>query len=259
MWYYQSKKDDREIIDKLNDLADKHPHRGFDTYFGRIREEGHPWNRKRVLRAYRMMKLQMRCKRKKRLPSRVREPLVLPKTMNETWSMDFMCDTLESGRRFRILTAIDDFNREALIVKAQTIFPAEHVVRTLNELIFYRGKPIQIRVDNGPEFMSQVFTTWYTENQIKIKYIQPGKPVQNAYVERCNRLYREDVLDAYLFSAMDQVQIISENWMEDYNENHPQGSLGGKAPRQYARINIPGFCENIIFEELSETSLSDKG
>jgi putative transposase len=110
MWYYQSKKDDSEVIDKLNELADKLPHRGFDTYFGRIRAEGIIWNRKRVLRIYRTMKLQMRRKRKKRLPSRVREPLVLPQTMNETWSMDFMCDTLESGRRFRILNVIDDVN-----------------------------------------------------------------------------------------------------------------------------------------------------
>ena len=259
MWYYQSKKDDSEVIDKLNDLADKHPHRGFDTYYGRIRTEGLPWNRKRVLRVYRMMKLQMRRKRKKRLPSRVREPLVLPKTMNETWSMDFMCDTLESGRRFRILNVIEDFNREALIVKPQSIFPAEHVVNALNDLVFYRGKPGQIRVDNGPEFMSQAFINWCNENNIKIKYIQPGKPVQNAYIERFNRLYREDVLDAYIFSDIEQVKIISEKWREDYNENHPHGSLNGMSPRHYTRLKQEGFYDNQILGELSNSSLSEKG
>jgi len=224
MWYYQSKKDDSEIIAKLNELADKHPNRGFDTYFGRLRSEGHPWNRKRVLRVYRMMKLQMRRKRKKRLPSRLREPLLLPQTMNETWSMDFMHDTLESGRRFRILNVIDDYNREALIVKPQSIFPAEHVV-----------------------------------NDIKTKYIQPGKPVQNAFIERFNRLYREDVLDAYIFTDLSQVKIISEKWQEDYNENHPHGSLKGLSPRQYARLNQKGFYKKNMLYELSKCTLSEKG
>lgn len=259
MWYYQSKKDDSEIIDKLNDLAEEHPHRGFDSYFGRIRAEGLPWNRKRVLRIYRMMKLKMRRKRKKRLPSRIKESLVLPQAMNETWSMDFMCDTLESGRRFRILNVIDDYNREALIVRPQSIFPAEHVVNALNDLVFYRGKPGQIRVDNGPEFVSQAFMSWCNENDIKIKFIQPGKPVQNAFIERFNRLYREDVLDAYIFSDIEQVKIISEKWQEDYNENHPHGSLKGMSPRQYVRLNQEGFYDNRIVQELSKSSLFEKG
>lgn len=107
--------------------------------------------------------------------------------------------------------------------------------------------------------MSQVFIKWCSENEIIIKYIQPGKPVQNAYIERFNRLYREDVLDAYLFSDMDQVKIISEKWMEDYNENHPHGSLGGKSPRQYARINQPGFYDTNILVELSKISLFENG
>ena len=205
------------------------------------------------------MKLQMRRKRKKRLHSRVREPLVLPKALNDTWSMDFMCDTLQSGRRFRILTALDDYNREALIVKPQSIFPAEHVVNALNDLVFERGKPGQIRVDNGPEFMSQVFINWCNENDIKIKYIQPGKPVQNAYIERFNWLYREDVLDAYLFSDIEQVKIISDKWKEDYNEKHPHGSLNGMSPRDYARQHQEGFYDNKILEELSKSSLFEKG
>jgi len=259
MWYYRSKKDDGEIIDKLNELADQHPNRGFDSYYGRIREEGHIWNRKRVLRVYRMMKLTIRRKRKQRLPSRVKEPLVLPNALNEIWSMDFMCDTLENGRRFRILTVIDDYNREALIIRPQLIFPGEHVVNALNDLAVFRGIPGQIRVDNGPEFISKAFVNWCNENGVKIKYIQPGKPVQNAFVERFNRLYREDVLDAYLFSNIEQVQEISEVWKEDYNENHPHGSLGGIAPRRYARFNQDGDFVIKNFVEKSKLSLSEKG
>lgn len=115
MWYYKNKKDDSKVIDKLNELAERFPTRGFDSYFGRLREEGFKWNRKRVLRVYRSMKLSLRRKRKRRLPSRVKEPLSIPTTLNETWSMDFMGDTLENGKRFRILNIIDDYNREALI------------------------------------------------------------------------------------------------------------------------------------------------
>ena len=258
MWYYQSKKDDSEVMKKLDKLADKHPNRGFDTYFGRIRAEGFQWNRKRVLRVYRMMKLQMRRKRKKRLPARIKEPLALPQTINETWSMDFMCDTLESGRRFRVLNVIDDYNREVLINKPQTIFPAEHVVNALNDLVFFRGKPVQIRVDNGPEFISQTFVNWCKENNVEIKYIQPGKPVQNAFIERFNRLYREDVLDAYIFSDLEQVEIISDKWSEDYNENHPHGSLKGMSPRRYARMKTNNDYDKEFLPYLSKTTLSEE-
>lgn len=237
MWYYTSKKDDGLLIELLSKLAGELPHRGFDTYFGRLKESGYSWNRKRVLRVYRKMNLPMRRKRKRRLPSRTKEPLYIPGKLNETWSMDFMCDTLENGRRFRILNVIDDYNREALIIKPQMIFPGEFVVTALNDLIFYRGKPKQIRVDNGPEFVSKVFVNWCNENSIKILYIQPGKPVQNAFIERFNRLYREDVLDAYLFEDIHQVKEISKTWKEDYNNNHPHGSLGGKSPRKFAMIN----------------------
>lgn len=235
IWYYTSKKDDHQVIDKLNELAQELPHRGFDEYFGRIRLEGYPWNRKRVLRVYRLMNLTLRRKRKKRLPSRVKEPLVIPNRLNETWSMDFMCDTLENGRKFRVLNVIDDYNREALINRPQTIFPGEFVVNALKDLVFYRGNPAQIRVDNGPEFISKVFVNWCNEMGIRIIYIQPGKPVQNAFIERFNRLYREDVLDAYIFEDIHQVREISKNWQEDYNNNHPHGSLGGKSPIQYAK------------------------
>ena len=238
MWYYQSKKDDSEVIYQLNWLADKLPNRGFDDYFGRIRQNGFKWNRKRVLRVYRLIKLTMRRKRKKRLPSRIKEPLIIPKTLNQTWSMDFMSDSLESGRRFRVLNIIDDYNREALAVKPQYIFPGEHVVNVLDELIFDRDKPNCIRVDNGPEFTSKVFVDWCDNHNIEIKYIQPGKPVQNAFIERFNRLFREDVLDAYIFGDIQQVKQLSKEWQKDYNENHPHGSLGGLSPKRYAELTI---------------------
>lgn len=233
MWYYQSKKDDSEVIDKLNKLAEELPTRGFDEYYGRIRQQGYKWNRKRVLRVYRQMKLGLRRKRKKRLPTRVKEPLVLPTQLNKTWSMDFMSDALGDGRRVRILNVIDDCNREALAIEAGISFPAQRVVRVLSQLEEEVGLPRTIRVDNGPEFIAHHFQEWCKQKGIKIQYIQPGRPMQNGFIERFNRFFREDILDAYWFEDLEQLRILAEKWRLDYNHNHPHKSLGGKAPSQF--------------------------
>ncbi len=237
MWYYQSKKDDSEVVDKLSELAEQLPTRGFDEYYGRIRQQGYKWNRKRVLRIYRLMKLGLRRKHKKRLPARVKQPLILPKEYLHTWSMDFMSDALADKRKIRILNVIDDFNREALAIEAGLGFPSERVIRVLYHLGEEIGLPKAIRVDNGPEFTSINFQQWCKANSIEIKYIQPGSPVQNAFVERFNRYFREDVLDAYWFEDLEQLRIIIEKWRQDYNENHPHKSLGRLSPKQYLDVN----------------------
>ena len=231
MWYYQKKKDDQPVIDKLTDLAEQLPTRGFDEYFGRIRQEGFIWNRKRVLRVYRMMRLGLRRKYKKRLPQRVKEPLVEPEAPNQTWSMDFMSDALSDGRKIRVLNIMDDYNREVLAIEVGLSFPSERVVRVLQQLNEERGLPQHIRVDNGPEFIAKAFQQ-YCYGKVDIQYIQPGKPTQNAYIERLNRHFREDVLDAYLFDNLEQVNILAEDWRQDYNRNHPHKSLGRKSPWQ---------------------------
>ena len=233
MFYYRSCKDDSEVIDKLNELVEKSPNRGFGNYFGRIRNEGLIWNHKRVKRVYNLLGLNLRRKRKKRLPARVKEPLEQPGRVNHTWSMDFMSDSLVTGRKLRLLNVMDDYNREILAIEVDTSIPGERVVRVLEELIDWRGTPDEIRVDNGPEFLSYRFVNFCNENEIRIKYIQPGKPVQNAYIERLNRTLREDVLDAYLFENLQQVRIIVEKWMEDYNNEYPHQSLSGLSPRDF--------------------------
>lgn len=264
MWYYQSKRDDSEVIDKLNELAEKLSTRGFDEYYNRIRKEGLKWNRKRVLRVYRQMGLSLRRKRKKRLPSRIKEPLVVPKAINHTWSMDFMSDALSYGRRIRILNIIDDYNREALAVETGFSFPGEQVVRVLKELMFLRGKPKVIRVDNGPEFLSKIFVNWCAFHGIEIKYIQPGKPVQNAYIERFNRLFREDILDAYIFNDIHQLRTLSAEWMDDYNRNHPHSALDKKSPYEFAKTfpgesTFPRKENEEYFNNMSILALSEKG
>ena len=234
MFYYESKKDDTELIDKLNELAEQLPHRGVDEYYGRLRAQGYKWNRKRVLRVYRELNLQMRRKRKRRLPSRIKEPLNQPENINHTWSMDFMHDVLDSGRKVRVLNIIDDYNREALAVEAAYSHNSYSVIEQLEIIIITRDKPQRIRVDNGPEFISKRLKVWCEEQGILLSFIQPGRPMQNAYIERFNRLYREDILDAYIFESIEQLRVLSRNWQEDYNKNHPHKSLGGLSPQQFA-------------------------
>lgn len=230
MYYYVSKRNDSEVIDKLNELSDKYPTRGFDEYFGKIRLAGLKWNRKRVLRIYRSMNLKMRRKRKRRLPSRIKETLLVPGRLNDTWSIDFMSDSLENGRRFRVLNVIDDYNREALINEAYYSIPADRLVNSLKQLFQYRSKPSRIRTDNGPEFLSKTFVDFCSTHGIELCYIQPGKPAQNAYIERFNRTFREDVLDAYIFSSIQEVNALAFEWQIDYNQNHPHKSLQGQSP-----------------------------
>lgn len=230
LWYYKAHKDDEEVISKLQSLAERYPTRGFDDYYGKIRNEGIVWNRKRVLRVYRSIRLSLRRKHKRRLPSRVKEPLQVPLLPNKSYSMDFMSDALTSGRKLRVLKVMDDCTRESLAAYADYSIPSEQVVEVLNQIIHERGKPEQIRVDNGPEFRSKVFTSWCDGNSIVIKYIQPGKPMQNGFIERLNRTFREDVLDAYLFDTLEEVRVLSDEWQYHYNNYHPHKSLNRKTP-----------------------------
>ncbi len=235
-WYYQSIKDDSGVIEKLRDLSQLHPTRGFDYYYGRIRLEGLKWNRKRVLRIYRMLNLKMRRKVKRRLPARIKEPLEVPIIKNHTWSMDFMSDSFISGRKFRVLNVIDDYNRESLLNLARFSYPAERVIECLEQIMEEKGVPKFIRVDNGPEFIAKVFQEYCDSLSIKIKYIQPGKPTQNSFVERFNRTFREDILDAHLFQNINQVNELADQWQNNYNWNHPHTSLNGMSPIGYAEF-----------------------
>jgi putative transposase len=236
-YYYQSKKDDSEVVDKLNALVENKPNRGFPYFFHRIRNEGYVWNHKKVKRVYKLMNLNKRRKHKRRLPARFREPLAQPNSINGTWSIDFMHDTLMNGRKVRILNIIDDFNREALTINADYSQSGRTVVSALEDLKYWRGRPIEIRCDNGPEFLSNHFVDYCQTQGIHIKYIQPGKPTQNAYIERFNRSYREDVLDAYMFESLRHLRELSSEWQDEYNEFHPHQSLNNLSPNKYLEIN----------------------
>ncbi len=236
-YYYQSKKDDPEVIDKLNELVENKPNRGFSYFFHRIRNEGIVWNHKRVKWVYKLMNLNKRSKHKRRLPARFRETLAQPNSINSTWSIDFMYDTLMNRRKVRILNIIDDFNREALTINADYSKSGRTVVSALEVLKYWRGRPNEIRCDNGPEFLSNYLVDYCKNQGIQIKYIQPGKPTQNAYIERFNRSYRDDVLDAYMFESLYTLRELSAEWQEVYNEFHPHQSLNNLSPNKYLETN----------------------
>lgn len=233
-FYYEPKYiDDSVVIDALERLVERHPRWGFPKCFKRLRALGHRWNHKRVYRIYTEMRLNMRCKGKKRLPPRNPEPLVAPTVPGRSWSMDFMSDTLQNKVRFRTFNVIDDFNREVLGIDIGAGMPAARVARYLDRLSAWHVYPEKVRVDNGPEFTSLEFTDWAARHHVKIDYIKPGCPYQNAYVERFNRTYRDEVLDLYIFTNLHEVIQRTENWIELYNTERPHDSLNDMTPIEF--------------------------
>jgi putative transposase len=189
--------------------------------------KGFIWNHKRVYRIYRELELNLRIRPKKRLVRERPETLSVPEAINQVWSMDFMHDRLEDGRAFRLLNVIDDFNREGLGIEVDFSLPAERVIRSLDQIIEWRGKPLTIRCDNGPEYVSTALINWAERRAIRLEYIQPGKPQQNAYVERYNRTVRYDWLGQYLFESIAEVQNFATRWLWTYNHERPNMALGG--------------------------------
>lgn len=206
---------------------------GFGLCFLHLRNvKGFGWNHKRVYRIYRELELNLRIKPKKRLARERPEPLAVPEGINHTWSIDFMHDQLGDGRSFRLLNVLDDFNREGLCIEAGFSLPAARVIRALEQIIEWRGKPRMIRCDNGPEYISGALLAWAQQQGIRIAHIQPGKPQQNAYVERYNRTVRYGWLAQTVFDTIEQVQDKATRWLWSYNHERPNMALGGITPMQ---------------------------
>ena len=223
--------ENEEIADWLERLTANKRTWGFGLCFLYLRNvQGYGWNHKRVYRIYCELELNLRIKPKKRLKRDKPEPLAVPDLPNDTWSMDFMADQLADGRSIRTLNVLDDFNREGLCIEVDFSLPAERVVRSLNQIIEWRGKPKTIRVDNGPEYISGKLVEWAEKHGVRLEHIQPGKPQQNAYIERYNRTVRGEWLSQYIFETIEEAQDQATEWLWTYNNERPNMGIGGITP-----------------------------
>ncbi len=223
--------ENEKIADWLIRLTEKDSDWGFGMCFDYLRNvQGFGWNHKRVYRIYCELALNLRIRPRRRLHRHKPEPLKQPLRANQVWSIDFMHDQLSDGRSYRLFNVIDDFKREGLAIEAGLSLPSIRVIRTLNQLIEWRGIPSVIRCDNGPEFISHAFTDWAKAQDIRIEYIQPGNPQQNAYIERHNRTIRYSWVSKHLFETLEQVQEYATKWLWFYNHERPHKANGGKPP-----------------------------
>lgn len=233
----QCNADNEQIADLLLGLVRVKKTWGFGLCFLYIRNvQGHRCGHKRVYRIYRGLELKLRIKPRRCLKCEKPEELAVPDAPNMVWSMDFMADRLADGRQFRLLNVLDDFNREGLGIEVDFSLPTEWGVRSLNQIIEWRGKPLAIRVDNGPEYVSSKLVEWAERQEIALNYIQPDKPQQNVYVERYNRIVRHEWLDLYIFDSITEVQEIATQWLWTYNHERPNLGVGGITPAQKLKM-----------------------
>ena len=191
-------------------------------------------NHKRIHRLYKALGLQLRYKSKKKRPSHARIPLTVPCKINESWSMDFISDRLENGQQFRILVIIDLFSRECLILKTGISLKGADVVKSLEEVRMNRDLPQAITVDNGSEFISKKLDAWAYYHGVKLDFIRPGKPIENAFVESFNGRLRDECLNTNIFNSMADAQKKLESWLNDYNFSRPHSAIGNLSPVEFA-------------------------
>ena len=234
-WRYQ-RQDRKEaaLRARLREMAGERPRFGYRRLHRMLRREKWVVNHKRVYRLYRDEGLSMRRRKGKRFRTEARVPLVSPARANQMWTMDFTRDSLASGRKFRTLNLMDGYTREALCIEVDTSLPGLRVVQVLERVALERGLPEAIQVDNGPEFISQVVDQWAYAHGVALHFIDPGKPVQNAFIESFNGKFRDECLSQSWYTSLDDAQQIIEAWRMDYNHVRPHSSLGYLTPEEYA-------------------------
>jgi putative transposase len=223
-----------EIRSRLRQLAELRRKFGAPRLHVLLRREGHRINHKRTERLYREEGLSLRLKKRRKRGSHLRVVLDKPERVNQHWSMDFVADSLFNGRRLRILTVVDDLSKECPVLEVDHSLTGHRITRVLECIALTRGLPEVITVDNGPEFVSRAMDAWAYANGIKLHFIQPGKPTQNAYIESFNGKFRDECLNEHVFISLEDARSKIENWRLDYNANRPHRSLNNLTPNEFA-------------------------
>jgi putative transposase len=239
--YSRQRGEDKELRLRLHAWASRHPRWGYRFLHWAVRQEGFEVNRKRVYRLYCEEGLRIRRRRRKQVAAAPREKIAAPTRANERWSMDFMSDELEDGRPLRLLNIVDDFTRECPGIEVDRSLPATRVIELLERIGEERGFPETIVVDNGPEFASKALHAWAYRRGVQLHFIDPGKPVQNAFIESFNGTCRDDCLNQELFIDVLDARRKIEIWRRSYNEDRPHSSLGLRTPADFAR-RARGLC-----------------
>ena len=233
---YQPRPDRNVVLrERIIALAQRHRRYGVGMIHLKLRQSGECVNYKRVERLYRLEKLHIRRRRRKKIPVAERQPLVRPGRANEIWSMDFVFDRIASGRTLKCLAVVDDATHEAVAIVPEHTMGGDHLTRVLDGICSQRGKPAMIRTDNGKEFTGKAMLTWAHRCGVDLRLIEPGKPNQNAYVESFNGRLRDECLNEHWFTSLPHARQIIEAWRREYNEERPKRSLGGLTPAQYAQ------------------------
>ncbi len=233
---YQSKRpDDGALRTRLRELASERPRFGYRRLHVLLRREGVVINRKKTHRLYREEHLHLRPKKRQRITSGVRVAPEAPTGPNQRWTMDFVHDNLACGRAFRALNIMDGWSREALAIEADTCLNGQRVVRVLEQLVARRGKPQLIQVDNGSEFRGMALDQWAYRNQVKLHFIEPGKPTQNGQIESFNGKLRDECLNLEWFADLFHARCVLQAWQDDYNTVRPHSALNYLTPAQWAQ------------------------
>ena len=223
------------VRDRIVDLAQRHRRDGAGMIYLKLRQAGHGINHKRVDRLYTEVRLQLKRRRRKKIPRADRQPLVRPERRNQVWSADFVFDRTADGRVMKCLTIVDDATHEAVAIVPARAFGGLPVTRVLDRLAITRGLPQILRTDNGKEFCGRAMLTWAHTQGLTLRLIEPGKPNQNAYIESFTGRFRDECLNEHWFTTLAHAQALIEAWRCEYNEERPKKGLGGLTPALYAK------------------------
>ena len=241
---YEPRPDPNEgIRTRLKELAEQRPRWGQPRLHYLLRKEGLMINHKRSERLYRELGLSLRLRKRKKRVSHLRVVMPAPFRPNERWSMDFVFDQLVTGRRLKCFTLVDDCSRESPVIETAHSITGHHVVEILDRIREERFLPLVIVCDNGPEFTSRVLDEWAHRNQVHLDFIEPGRPVQNAYIESFNGKFRDECLNQNIFLDLNDARNKIEDWRRDYNTERPHSSLGNETPEAFAKQYQPMLSE----------------